>query len=199
MKRVAAVVTAAGFSRRYGAASKLHALLDGEPLLAHSLRTLSRVPLSTRLVVIAPDDLATLELLTAAGCVHAVNPDPAAGIGASIATGIRALPGGLDGAFIVLGDMPFAAVGTYHALLAAFEAQPEDAIVAPVHAGRRGHPVLFGAAHFPALAALSGDTGARALLRGAQVVELAVDDPGVLTDIDTPEALAAAQRRGEQD
>jgi len=196
MKRVAAVVTAAGFSRRYGAASKLHALLDGVPLLAHALGTLSRVPLAARLVVIAPDDAATSALATAGGCTQTVNPDPGAGIGASIAAGIRALPDGLDGAFIVLGDMPFAAVDTYHRLMAAFETQPADAIVAPVCAGRRGHPVLFGAAHFMALATLSGDAGARALLRGERVIELAVEDPGVLTDIDTPEELAAAERRG---
>jgi len=196
MKRVAAVVTAAGFSRRYGAASKLHALLDGEPLLAHVLRGLSRVPLAMRLVVIARDDAATSALVTAAGCAHSVNPDPAAGLGASIATGIRALPDGLDGAFVVLGDMPFATADSHGALLAAFEALPADAIVAPVCGGRRGRPVLFGAAHFPALSVLTGDTGARALLREAQVVEVNVADPGVLTDIDTPEELAAAQRRG---
>lgn len=196
MRRVAAIVAAAGSSRRYGAASKLHALLDGTPLLAHVLRTLARVPLAARLVVTAPDDPATLDLLTGAACAHTVNPDPAAGIGSSIAHGIRDLPAGIDGAFIVLADMPFATLDTYGLLLAAFEGLPADAIVAPVCAGRRGHPVLFGAAHFPALAALTGDTGARALLRGGRVVEIAVEDPGVLTDIDTPEELAAAQRRG---
>jgi len=196
MKRVAAVVTAAGFSRRYGATSKLHALLDGEPLLSHVLRTVSRVPLAARLVVIAPDDAATSALVTAAGYTHTVNPDPAAGLGASIAAGIRGLPDGLDGAFIVLGDMPFAAEATYGALLAEFATRPAAAIVVPLCAGRRGHPVLFGATHFPALSVLGGDTGARALLRGNLVFEVDVTDAGVLTDIDTPEALAAAQRRG---
>jgi molybdenum cofactor cytidylyltransferase len=196
MKRVAAVIAAAGSSRRYGAASKLHALLDGTPLLAHVLRTLSQVPLAARLVVTAPDDRITLELLTATACAHTVNPDPAAGIGASIACGIRGLPGGIDGAFIALGDMPFTTVDTYGLLLRAFEELPADAIVAPVCAERRGHPVLFGAAHFPALAQLTGDIGARALLRAARVVEVVVEDPGVLTDIDTPEELAAARRGG---
>jgi molybdenum cofactor cytidylyltransferase len=64
---------------------------------------------------------------------------------------------------------------------------------APAHGGRRGHPVLFAAALFPRLAALSGDSGARALLDdlGPGLALVESDDPGVLLDIDTPDDLAA--------
>ncbi|HBI69953.1 MAG TPA: molybdopterin-guanine dinucleotide biosynthesis protein MobA, partial [Massilia sp.] len=62
-------------------------------------------------------------------------------------------------------------------------------IAAPVHAGRRGNPVAFGAAHLPALLALEGEHGARALLRSMPVREVEVDDPGIFRDIDTPADL----------
>ncbi|XLZ67968.1 nucleotidyltransferase family protein [Massilia sp. SR12] len=60
------------------------------------------------------------------------------------------------------------------------------AIAAPVHGGRRGNPVAFGRAHLQALLALEGDQGARSILKNNPVNELAVDDPGILQDIDTP-------------
>jgi molybdenum cofactor cytidylyltransferase len=55
-----------------------------------------------------------------------------------------------------------------------------------VFEGRRGNPVAFGARHLPALLALEGEHGARSLLRSSPVVEVTVDDPGILRDIDTP-------------
>ena len=65
----------------------------------------------------------------------------------------------------------------------------DDAVSVPVHEGEFGHPVGFGRSFGPALMALSGDRGAKALFAQARVVEVAVDDPGVLWDVDVPEKL----------
>ena len=194
MKRIAAVVTAAGFGRRYGPGGKLHARLDGRPVIAWTLDTLAALPLAARIVVIAPDDTATRALADLAGVTVVVNPAPAAGLGRSIACGVQQLPDATAGVLIMLGDMPLARATTALALMAAFEALDTAAIVAPLHAGQRGHPVLFGADHLPALAALTGDHGARDLLQRVTVNLLPVDDAGVLLDIDTPADLAAAGR-----
>jgi molybdenum cofactor cytidylyltransferase len=66
------------------------------------------------------------------------------------------------------------------------------AIAAPLLHGRRGHPVGFSARYRSELLALRGDTGARALLaaKAHHIVTVAVDDPGVLRDVDTPADLA---------
>jgi molybdenum cofactor cytidylyltransferase len=66
-------------------------------------------------------------------------------------------------------------------------------IVVPEYRGTPGHPVGFGAAHLPALAALTGDRGARAVLQASATapVRIDVDDPGVLRDVDRPEDLDA--------
>jgi molybdenum cofactor cytidylyltransferase len=55
--------------------------------------------------------------------------------------------------------------------------------------GRRGNPVGFGRVHLAALLALSGDQGARRLLQSCPVTEVAVADPGIFQDIDTPADL----------
>ncbi len=192
MKRVAAVVAAAGYGRRFGAARKLQAMLDGRPVLAWTLAHAAALPLAARIVVVAPEDDEATALARDAGAEVVVNPEPSLGLGASIAQGVRALPAELDGVLVLLGDMPRLRLASAAAVLARFETLADTAVVAPVHHGRRGHPVLFGAAHFPALRALTGDRGARALLAHAGVTDVEVEDPGILLDIDTPADLAAA-------
>lgn len=99
-----------------------------------------------------------------------------------------ALPG-------TLADMPSISPQTLRAAAEGVR-QPLD-IVAPVHDGRRGHPVAFGRAHGPALSRLKGDTGARAVLHDhqRQLILLACDDPGVFQDIDSPEHLSMPSRQ----
>ena len=107
------------------------------------------------------------------------------GMGDSIAAGVAACAD-LDGWLIVLGDMPFILPSSIERVAAAIA---EDAVSVPVREGEYGHPVGFGRTFGPGLTALSGDRGARALFAQGRVIEVAVDDPGVLWDIDVPEAL----------
>ena len=193
-KRLAAVVLAAGFSRRYGEVSKLHAMLAGRPVLACALAPLATLSLQTCWVVSAPEDLAAVALATAAGANCVAHAGRADGLGSSLARGIRALVGELDGVLVVLGDMPRITPAVYRTLIDAFEDLDNTAIVQPSWAGRGGHPVLFGAEYLAELATLEGDQGARAVLlkHAARVVKLDSGEPGVLLDIDTPADLARA-------
>jgi molybdenum cofactor cytidylyltransferase len=77
-------------------------------------------------------------------------------------------------------------------LLAAFKPAEGRAICVPTFRGKRGNPVLFGRALFAGIAGIAGDVGARQLIAAHEdmVVEVAMEDDAVLTDIDTPEALA---------
>ncbi len=106
-------------------------------------------------------------------------------MGDSIAAGVAACPDA-DGWLIVLGDMPFILPSSIERVVAAIA---DDAVSVPVQDGEFGHPVGFGRSFGPGLQALSGDRGARPLFTQGRVVEVAVDDPGVLWDIDVPEAL----------
>jgi molybdenum cofactor cytidylyltransferase len=119
----------------------------------------------------------------------------AEGLGGSLRTAARSLRPEIDGLYVFLGDMPFIPAG-----IAARLADMVDTgapASAPIHNGRRGHPVLFSKSLFTALQSLSGDRGASALLDHAALVDVA--DDGVLFDVDTPAALAVAERRlGQQ-
>ena len=107
------------------------------------------------------------------------------GMGDSIAAGVAACPN-LGGWMIVLGDMPFILPSSIEQVVAGIA---EDSVRVPVHAGKYGHPVGFGRSFGVGLAGLSGDHGAKPLFARGRVVELAVDDPGVVWDVDVPEAL----------
>jgi len=123
----------------------------------------------------------------------------ASGMASSLVCGVSALVTDIAtepvGAVIVcLADMPLVRPSTLAALAAAWRADARVHAVVPMHAGKRGNPVLLGRARFDHVLSLSGDKGARALLHGDGVRELAVDDPGVLIDHDTPESLARLDR-----
>lgn len=89
-----------------------------------------------------------------------------------------------DGWVVALADMPWVRPATIDAVAAALAAGAD--IVAPRYAGQRGHPVGFSRRHGIALAALRGDEGARAVVarHAATVQSIAIDDPGVLRDVD---------------
>ncbi|ESQ85783.1 hypothetical protein AEAC466_01000 [Asticcacaulis sp. AC466] len=175
MTRLAAVVLAAGLSRRFGG-NKLAADLNGKPVLRHVLDGLRGLDLVQVIVVTRSDE----------GPGSIVNPRPEDGMGASLALGVGALPA-VEGVFIVLGDMPRIDIDLYRVMAGALG---DADIVVPVHDGQTGHPVLFGAACFDALKGLSGDVGARALLRSGQYrVRQISAGPGIHNDIDTPADL----------
>jgi molybdenum cofactor cytidylyltransferase len=183
------ILLAAGRGRRFDPEGRRNKLLQqlagGEPVVAASARRLlSCVP---RVVaVVPPDDGGVADILRALGCEVSVCPDADTGMGASLVHAVRhSLPAA--GWLVALGDMPFVQASTLDALRDAVE---EGAgIAVPVHGGRRGNPVAFGASHRDALLALGGDQGARRLLQAHPVRELEVDDPGILRDIDTPSDL----------
>lgn len=100
-----------------------------------------------------------------------------------------------DAVLVALVDHPLVRTATMKALLDAFE-RTRAPVVRPVFEGRHGHPVLFAREVFAALREAAPDGGARTIVRGLgpRVRDVAVDDPGVCLDVDTPEALADARR-----
>ena len=181
------ILLAAGRGRRFdpeGVRNKLlQPLPGGDAVVVASARHLLSV-LSRVIAVVPPQDGGVADALRALGCELTTCDDADSGMAASLVHAIAHSLPQADAWLVALGDMPYVTPGTLHALLAALE---EGAgIAAPVFEGRRGNPVAFGAQHLPALLALQGEHGARALLKMESVTEVAVLDPGVLRDIDTP-------------
>ena len=184
------ILLAAGRGRRFdpeGCRNKLlQTLPNGDPVVVASARNLL-ASLPRVVAVVAPDDCGVAEALRALGCEVTVCPGADSGMAASLVHAIRHSLPQSDAWLVALGDMPYVTPKTMRALLAALAGGAD--IAAPVHDGKRGNPVAFGAAHLPALLALEGDAGARGLLRSAVVTPVEVDDPGIFHDIDTPADL----------
>jgi molybdenum cofactor cytidylyltransferase len=189
---LAAIVLAAGFSRRMGGENKLLKPLAGRPLIGHALETVGALGLGQLVVVLGQSADAVTPLLPFSATV-ARNPRAGEGMGSSLAAGAALLDASLAGAFVVLGDMPFVTSADYEALASAFRAEDGKAICIPLHDGRRGHPVLFPARQFPALARCEGDSGARHILADPSMRLREVENcsPGVLLDFDDPASFAA--------
>lgn len=190
--RVAAIVLAAGQGTRMGGGGKLLLDVAGRPLLAAAVDAALHSQARPVVVVTGHRGDEVRAALAGLELHFADNPRYADGLAGSLAVGIRALPPGLDGAVVLLADMPKVRARHLEALIAAFAATPAGSICVPVHAGSRGNPVLWPAALFGELAAIDGDTGGRALLSRypARVRPVAMADSAVLVDIDEPADLA---------
>ena len=190
--KVAALILAAGLSSRFGDGHKLLADLDGKPVLRHVVEHAQASSASPILLVTGHR---AGEVRAAAGSdvivVH--NPSYAEGLASSLRAGLSALPQGLDGIIVCLGDMPDVSPATFEALIAAFNPVEGRAICLPVTGGKRGNPTLWSLQFLPDLMRLDGDSGARSLFgsHAEWICEVPVDDPGILHDYDTPAALAA--------
>jgi molybdenum cofactor cytidylyltransferase len=127
--------------------------------------------------------------------VHAA--DYAAGLSASLKAGIAAVPESAAAAIVCLGDMPLVTGRMIDRVMSAYDADEGRAIVVPTHQGRGGNPILWDRRYFPEILELSGDGGARALLRRhmEQVAEVDVGDDAVLRDFDTVDSLATLPQR----
>jgi molybdenum cofactor cytidylyltransferase len=200
---VVGILLAAGRGRRFDPEGRRNKLLQrlpgsGELVVAASARTLLAA-LPRVIAVVPPDDGGVVSVLAGLGCEVTVCPDADSGMAASLKHALRhslVEPRPAPFAWLVaLGDMPFVDISTLQALVDALARGAP--IVMPVlqgvpGEGHRGNPVGFGRVHQAALLDLQGDQGARGLLQTSPVTAVPVRDPGILRDIDTPDALSGA-------
>jgi molybdenum cofactor cytidylyltransferase len=196
--KVAAIVLAAGRSTRMGAANKLLAEVDGAPMVRRAVEAALASQARPVVVVTGNEQGKVQAALRGCKVTFAHNPDFAAGMSTSLKKGLGALPADSEGAVVCLGDMPMVGGGVLDRLIGAFDPLEGRAICVPTWNGKRGNPVLWARRFFPEMAELAGDVGAKHLIgeHADLVAEVAMPDDAVLTDIDTPEALAALRQAG---
>ncbi|MEH3118742.1 MAG: nucleotidyltransferase family protein [Methylorubrum populi] len=188
---VGAVILAAGLGSRFGAAPKMLAPYAGMPMVRRAAEAALASRARPVVAVLGAHAEALKVALAGLGLTLTENPDPAAGLSASLRLGLAALPPGTEAAVVLLGDMPRIGPAHVDALIAAYaSAAPRPAAVVPVSGGRRGNPVLLDLARLADdLAALTGDRGAGPILKGRGDVLEVPADPAVAFDVDTPDAL----------
>ncbi|WP_442963067.1 nucleotidyltransferase family protein [Pseudomonas sp. Leaf127] len=187
---VIALLLAAGSSRRFGSDKRQARLPCGRTVLQASLDTALTAFEEVRVVLRATDGTEALGLPATVQTVRSEQAE--SGMGHSLASGIRSLADTQAQAVaILLADMPWLRTETL--LHLADRAAPQR-IVMPVFEGQQGHPVIIGRAFWPLLEGLTGDQGARAVIKAhpEACIRITSDDPGTLLDADTPAALAQA-------
>ncbi|MFJ3669107.1 NTP transferase domain-containing protein [Streptomyces sp. NPDC090106] len=186
-EQVTGLLLAAGGGRRLGGRPK--ALLEhrGRPLVEHAVGALRAAGCSRVHVVLGAAADAVRERAALEGCVVVVNPGWADGMGSSLRAGLDSLSGtGARAALVSLVDQPGIGAPAYARVLAAYT--DETSLASAAYDGVRGHPVLFGAAHWAGIAAsATGDRGARAYLAAHREAVTLVEcgDVAEPYDIDT--------------
>jgi molybdenum cofactor cytidylyltransferase len=182
---LAAVVPAAGLSRRMGR-EKILLPFGDSTILETILERLAAAGVAERVAVLRPDLPEAADRARRSGARVVINPRPDEEMLLSIRLGLESVPANARAVFVWPADHPAVSPATLELL--AGRADPARALL-PTHEGRRGHPALVGRELLPAIAAIPPREGLRLLwrTRADAVVEIPVDDPGVVRNVDTPE------------
>ena len=183
--RVGVVVLAAGRSARLGRPKQLLPV-SGRPLLERTLDLARTTALEPKVVVLGAAEQEIRAVVNLRGFDVVRNEDFASGQAGSLRAALDALPGDLDGVVVMLGDQPLTLDWLPEALAASFD--PSAHVAArPRYADGAGHPVLLARALFSELRELTGDVGARDVLRrhATRVHEVALPGIPAPQDVDT--------------
>lgn len=186
---VAAVLLAAGASRRFGGA-KLVAVVDGAPLVARTARVLLAAGLFPVRVVLGAWELEVRAALSGIPVELVVNPRWEEGMLSSVVCGLGALPGRVA---VTPADLPFLTASSVAAVASASRANPEAVCVARFE-GRRGHPIVLPPAAVARVLTWTAEARLSHVLRqpDLEVIDVEVADSGGLRDADVPADLLSA-------
>ncbi|MFV0132888.1 NTP transferase domain-containing protein [Streptomyces sp. HMX87] len=185
--QVAGLLLAAGGGRRLGGRPKALLPYRSRPLVEHAVGVLRAAGCARVHVVLGAQADVVRDRAALPGCVLVDNPGWERGMGSSLRAGLESLAGtGARAALVSLVDQPGIGAEAVARVRAAY--RDETSLAAAAYAGVRGHPVLFGAAHWAGIAATAtGDRGARAYLREHEAAITLVECADVARphDIDT--------------
>lgn len=185
---VGAIVLAAGMSQRMGRPKMLLPWTAELTILEHIILQLllARVSHITVVTGHCAAETGRLARKYAARVVH--NPLHSTGeMLSSLKAGLTSLPENIGGALVLLGDQPRITPRIINQVLMAW-AEGRGSIVAPVHGGRRGHPILFERRHWRDVQELPPGAAPREVLRRRRrdMALVEVRDDCILSDVDTP-------------
>jgi molybdenum cofactor cytidylyltransferase len=191
-KPVAGIILAAGCGSRMGTTKQLLPF-ENTTILGRVIAT-AKASMLDHIILVLGFEVGRIRRcldLTHPGMtgIHVIeNPDWNKGQSFSVAAGLKALPEDFGGALFILGDQPLVMARTINSLVTAFQTT-DHWILVPRFQGKRGNPVLVAKPLFSHLACPAGDAGARVLFKefAHRMQRIAVADPGILKDVDTPE------------
>ena len=186
---IAAIVLAAGQSRRMGSNNKLLTRVAGRTLLQHVISHLKQSTISEILVITGHQSGQLMDSINDKEIQFIENEDFSLGISSSIKAGVSQLSETVDAVLICPADMPCVTSNIINQLCAT--CCLENKIIIPCYQGKRGNPLLWPRRFFDKLLNLSGDTGGKQILNdlAADIFKLEVENVGILLDIDDKASL----------
>ena len=190
-EKIHAVILAGGESKRMGKKNKLLVPINGKPMVALTAETMIASKANSVAAVTGFEHRKIQEAIKILNIEFIHNENFQNGISSSVVTAIRSSPEDCSAILIGLGDMPKITVSHINKLIDAYNPLEGRAICVPTWKGKRGNPVLWARRFFPEMLQLKGDFGAKELMGkyAELVVEVEMNDNGIVIDIDTPEAL----------
>lgn len=194
--KIGIIILAGGLSQRMGAENKLCKPLKGRPLICQTtapfIEASSIDARITKPIIITGHQADEVkQALCDYDLQYIHNPDYASGMASAIKTAMAELASSLDHLMITLGDIPFIDADDIHKMIATHLANPSltDAITRARFEGKDGHPVIWGSAYFDALSNLSGDEGARPLIKAHhdRLYHHEMSSHACLSDYDEPQ------------
>ncbi|WP_458096831.1 NTP transferase domain-containing protein [Roseomonas sp. WA12] len=191
-RKVAALILAAGRSRRMAPLNKLMVTdKAGQAMIARVVDNALASRARPVLVVTGHEHEKVEEALSGRPVLMTHAEGYAEGLSASLKAGIAALPSDVEGVLVMLGDMPLVSTAMLDRIIAGFDPEEGRAIVQPTFRGKQGNPVLWSREFFGEILSISGDVGARHLTgrHADRLHNVEMADDGVLRDFDTADTL----------
>lgn len=184
------LILAAGESKRMGRPKLL--LPYGEKTVIETVLTVvKQSKLDQSCLIVRPEDEIISSLARSLGFEIAINPEPGRGMLSSIIVGLERIPKEAEAVVLILGDQPGISTSAIDLLIVGYRLKGKG-LVLPVFQGKRGHPILFDLKYREEIKALNPEIGLRQLmqLHPEDILEIPVNEPGIIVDLDTPEDYA---------
>ncbi|MCF6196174.1 MAG: molybdopterin-binding/glycosyltransferase family 2 protein [Emcibacter sp.] len=196
-KKIAALILAAGQSRRMGQDNKLLLPYGEETVLSHVLTQVRQAGLENIYGVTGHQRQAIEQEFSRHNVTAFHNDLYAEGMSTSVKLGIRSLPSDCDAVLIILGDMPNISADILKQIMTAYNPACDRSIIIPTYKGKRGNPIMWDRAFFSDFEELAGDMGAKKLLGDYPefIHEVDVGSDAIFLDIDTYEAYARLKNK----
>jgi molybdenum cofactor cytidylyltransferase len=186
LKKISAIILAAGYSSRMGALKPILKLGD-KTILERTIRLFRELGVEDVIVVVGHGAKETMPIVHDCGARAVMNEQFERGMFSSVQAGVEVLRPESEAFFVLPVDIPLVSTQTIRDLLAAYRGG-KGKIVVPVFQGRRGHPPLISAGYRNEILSYCGDDGLRGFFRKhkrhSELVEVA--DEMILFDLDTP-------------
>lgn len=187
MQGIWAIILAAGGSVRMGT-GKMLLPYHGMTIIEKVIENVLVSGISNVLTVTGSDSDQLIKVIGSLPVEMCFNEKWKDGMLSSVKCGIRSVPETCDAVMVFLGDQPMISSSVIEELLYKYKKSDKNIII-PVYQKKRGHPILIRKKYFSEIEKLNPDEGLRMLARRFpfDVIEVEIDNPSVLRDIDTPE------------